>query len=66
MAIAGSCINTFENKAEALLMGLVHCVTPTFYDTSQGFLGMVAATATLRAEGLKTWGLSMRDSIIET
>jgi hypothetical protein len=44
---------------------VVHCLTPTFKGTSQGFLGMVAATAPLRAEALKTWVLSMTDGIVE-
>jgi hypothetical protein len=39
--------------------------TPAFQGTSQEFLGVVAAAATLRAEALKTWGLSMADSIVK-
>jgi hypothetical protein len=36
-----------------------------FEVASQGFLGMAAATAPLRAEALKTWVLSMTDGIVE-
>ena len=38
---------------------------PTFKGASQGFLRMVAATAPLGAEALKTWVLSMTNSIIK-
>ena len=41
-------IGAFENKAEVLawvvLGHVVHCMTPTFWGTSQGFLGAVVAT----------------------
>ena len=50
----------------AVVLGhVVHCLTPTFEGTSQGFLGMVAATATLRPEALKTWVLSMTNGIVK-
>jgi hypothetical protein len=50
----------------AVILGhIVHCLTPTFEGTSQGLLGMVAATPTLGAKALKTWVLSMTNSIVE-
>ena len=50
----------------AVVLGhVIHCWTPTFEGASQGFLRIVAATAPLRAEGLKTWVLSMTDGIVK-
>jgi hypothetical protein len=48
-----------------VLRHVIHCLTPTFEGTSQGFLGMVTATATLRPEALKAWVLSMTNGIVE-
>ena len=48
-----------------VVLGHVHCLMPTFEGASQGFLRMVAATAPLGAEALKTWVLSMTDSIVK-
>ena len=50
----------------AVILGhVVHCLMPTFEGASQEFLRMVAATAPLGAEALKTWVLSMTDGIVE-
>ena len=38
---------------------------PMFEGASQGCLRMAAATTPLREEALKTWVLSMTDSIVE-
>ncbi len=50
----------------AVVLGhVIHCLAPTFKGASQGFLGMAAGAATLRAEALKTWVLSMTNSIVK-
>ena len=50
----------------AVVLGhVVHYLTLTFEGASQKFLRMVAATAPLGAEALKTWVLSMTDGIVE-
>jgi hypothetical protein len=48
-----------------VLRHVVHCLTPAFEGTSQRFLGMVAAAATLRPEALETWVLGMTNGIVE-
>ena len=54
------------NLTHAIILGhIVHCLTPPFKGASQRLLGMVAPTATLRAETLKSWILSVTNSIVE-
>jgi hypothetical protein len=50
----------------AVILGhVVHCLTPAFEGTGEGFLRMTAAAATLRAEALETGVLGMADGIVK-
>jgi len=48
-----------------ILRHVVHCLAPAFEGASQGFLGMIAAAATLGAEALKTGVLGMTNGVVE-